>query len=228
VPSSINVTVENITVGENAVINIETPTDLLGNVTVNVDGDNYTVPVSGGKGTLVLDNLDVGPHTVDVIFDGSDKYEPTSNSTTFNVDKVEFSGDDIKVIDQGNGTVVVIVPDNATGNITVKVGNNTYTAPINNGTATIDLNNETPGHKEIEIIYSGDDNHDNATTTSSVTIPKLDAPISISVEDILVGDKAIVNVTLPDDATGNVTIEIDGKKYTAPVIDGIATFELDN
>ena len=225
-PSDINVSVENINFGENAVINVETPDDLLGNVTVTVDGKDYIVPVSGGKGTLVVPGLSAGPHSVEVVFNGSDKYESDSDSASFNVAKAELSPDDIKVIDKGNNTIVVVVPNNATGNVTVKIGNNTYNATVKDGIATITLDNETPGQKEIEIIYSGDDNYDNATVNATVTVYKVQTPISINVDDIRVGDNALVKVNLPSDATGSVTIEIDGKSYTAPVVNGVATFEV--
>ena len=33
-------------------------------------------------------------------------------------------------------------------------------------------------------------------------------------------------MTLPDDATGRVTIEVEGKRYTAPVKDGVAVFKI--
>ncbi|WP_405269255.1 Ig-like domain repeat protein, partial [Methanobrevibacter sp.] len=228
VPSSINVTVDDITVGENAVINVETPKDLCGNVTVSIDGENYTVPVSNGKGTLVVPDLAVGDHTVDVTFDGCKKYEPAENSTTFTVSKATTDESDIKVIDQGNGTVVVVVPDNATGTVEIKVGDNTYNATVENGMAVIDLVNETPGTYDIEVIYSGDENHTVANTTGTATIPKLATPIDVAVENIKVGDKEIIVVTVPDDAKGNVTIEIDGVKYTEEIKNGKATFEIEN
>ena len=44
-------------------------------------------------------------------------------------------------------------------------------------------------------------------------------------DDINVGDTAVVTVTLPKDAKGTVTIEINGKSYTADVVDGVAIFK---
>ena len=226
VPSTVNVTVDDITVGDKAVINVETPEDVCGNVTVSVDGQNYTVFVSGGKGTLVVPDLDVGPHTVDVIFEGCKKYEPSNNTAQFNVNKINTTGSDIKVVDQGNGTVVVVVPDNANGTVEIKVGNNTYNATVENGVATITLDNETPGTHDIEVTYSGDDTHEGASTNATATIPKITTPISVDVDDCKVGDTAVVTVNVPEDATGNVTIEVDGVKYTSEIKDGKAVFEV--
>ena len=224
VPSTINVTAENITVGDKAVINVEVPVDVCGNVTVSVGGKNYTVPVSGGKGTLVIPNLPVGNYTVDAIFDGCKKYEPSNATTKFTVSKAKT--DDMQVIDQGNGTIAVVVGDNATGNVTVKVGNETYTAEVVNGTAIIPLVNNTPGKYDVEVIYSGDGTHEPQVADSTVTIPKYDTPITVDVDNCYVGDTAVVTVTLPENATGEVTIEINGKSYTAEVKDGKAVFNV--
>ena len=228
VASSVNVAVENITVGDKAVINVETPKDLCGNVTVSVDGANYTVFVSGGKGTLVVPDLDVGPHTVDVIFDGCKKYEPSDNSTTFNVNKVKTTESEIKVVNQGNGTVVVVVPNNATGNVTVKVGDKEFNATVVNGTAVVQLENVTPGTHEVEVIYSGDDNYDNITSKANVTAPKYDTPIEVEIGEAKEGEPVNITVRVPENATGNVTVNVGGKNYTVPIDNGEAKFTIDN
>ena len=228
VASSVNVTVENITVGDKAIINVETPEDLCGNVTVKVDDKDYTVFVSGGKGTLVVPGLDVGPHTVNVTFDGCKKYEPSNNTATFNVNKVALNENDMKVVDQGNGTVVVVLPGNATGNVTIKVGDKEFNATVVNGTAVIQLENVTPGTHEVEVIYSGDSTYNSTTTTANVTAPKYDSPMNITVSEIKSGENGTVTVKLPENATGIVIVTIDGKQYPGEVINGTAVVKVEN
>ena len=223
VPSSVTVKVDNITYGEDAVIEVTGPVDATGNVTVTVDGKNYTAEMSNGKATVIVPGLEAGNHTVDVVYSGDDKYASNSTSTEVEVSKDVIDPDDIKVIDQGNGTVVVVVPENATGNITIKVGDKNYTAPIVNGTAVVTVDNSTPGTHDVEVIYSGDENTDGTSTTSKVTVPKYDTPMSVTVENIKAGDNAIITVNVPDRAAGNVTIEIDGVTYTGEIKSGKAT-----
>ena len=225
VASSVTVNVDNITVGDVAVVNITVPADATGNVTVEIDGvGTYTVPVAGGSGVLVVKDLKVDTYTVKVTYNGDGKYLPNNNETTFKVSKVD--SDDIKVVDQGNGTVVITVPGED-GNVTVKVGNDTYNVTVVNGTAVVTLNNATPGEHEIEVIYSGDENHNGTSTNSTVNIPKYDTPMSIEVSDGKVGEKVKVTVNVPGNATGNVTIEINGKKYTKEITDGKAVFDVE-
>ena len=227
VKADISVEVDDITVGDNAVINITVPEDLLGNVTVSVDGENHTVSVSGGHGTLVLSDVGVGNHTVDVVFDGSEKYEPAGNSTEFRVSKEDITPE-IVVVDQGNGTVVVVVPGNATGNVTITVDNKTFEAPVVNGTAIVTLENVTPGKQNITVIYSGDGNHTNGTVNSTAVIPKLTTPIGVNVTDIKVGENATLIITVPENATGNVTVRIDGQTYTGEIVNGKANITVEN
>ena len=228
VPSSVDVKVGNITYGEDAVIEVTGPEDATGNVTVTIDGKNYTAEMSNGKATVVVPGLEAGNHTVEVAYSGDDKYAPNSTSAEVEVSKDAMDPDDIKVIDYGNGTVEVVVPEDATGNITITVDGKNYTAPIVNGTAVVQLDNVTPGEHSVDVIYSGDDNYDGVSTNANVTAPKKSTPISVTVEDSKVGDKSTVKVTVPKDATGNVTVTIDGKSYTAPIKDGVAVIEIDN
>ena len=63
---------------------------------------------------------------------------------------------------------MVVVGDNATGNVTVKVDVEVYNAVVN-GTAVVTIdNNVTPGTHEVEIVYSGDDTHNATSTTTNI------------------------------------------------------------
>ena len=188
-----------------------------------VEYKEYTVAVSGGNGEIVIEGLPVGDYVVSVKYNGDSKYLTAENTTTFKVSPLHT---DLEIIDQGNGTVVVIVPGNATGNITIEVENQTYTGPVINGTAIINLTNVTPGVHNITVIYSGDDTHEPTVENATASIPKLFAPISVEAHDIYVDDVEVVIVTVPKNATGAVTIEINGVEHSAPVKDGKAVFNV--
>lgn len=159
------------------------------------------------------------------MYNGDEKYLPAVNTTIFTVSKATTPMD---VVDQGNGTIVVTVPENATGNVTVKVGNETYAAEVVDGKAVITLENTTPGKHDVKVVYSGDNDYSSNSTQLVADIPKYSTPISVEVEDISVGDVEVVTVTLPEKATDNVIIEINGKEYTTSVENGKAVFEVPN
>jgi len=241
-PSFVIPTVSNIHVGENANIHLIVPTDATGNVTVIINSDEFTfnlnngalgavyvegkeyiVAVSGGNGELVISGLPKGEYSVRVIYNGDNKYLPSENATIFTVSKQDTQMD---VIDQGNGTIKVILPDDATGNVTVDDGKNKYVVEVVNGTAVINLNDTTPGKHDVTVEYSGDGDYSSNKTTISVDIPKYSTPISVDVSNIKVGETEVVTVTLPKEATGSVTIEINGKEYTVNVENGKAIFRV--
>ena len=219
-----------ITYGESEVITLNVPADATGNVTLTINGDEYTlsddgligakaniytVAVSGGIGIITISGLPEGEYTVNARYNGDDKYFAVTNSTTFRVTKSEST---IDIVDQGNGTIFVTVNDvNATGNVTVKLGNETYVATVENGTAWITLENATPGVHDITVTYSGDSQHSSKTVESTVVIPKYDSPMIVDVNNIDVGETLNVEITLPEGATGNVTVEIDGEEYPATI-----------
>ncbi|WP_296789228.1 Ig-like domain repeat protein [uncultured Methanobrevibacter sp.] len=221
-PVDVNVTKD----GQTATITVTVPENATGNVTVTIDGHEYPGTIENGKAVVTVDNLTPGDKTVIVEYSGDDNYASNYTISNFTIDQPKVDSD-VKVIDQGNGTIVVVVGDNATGNVTVTVDGQNYTAEVINGTAVVTLDNVTPGTHDIEVIYSGDDTHSNATANATIDVSKRSTPISIDVENIKVGDKAVIKVNVAKDCDGNVTIEIDGKKYTEIVTDGVATFEIE-
>ena len=243
VESFVIVEAHDIYVGDLEVIRLTVPADATGNVTVIIDGEKYnfvlsngilsavasgnmdkfTVAVSGGYGELVLSGLPKGEYIVSVMYNGDEKYWPCLNSTDFVVLQKET---EMKVVDQGNGTVVVILPEGAEGNVTIEIDGQNYTANVTNGTAVINLVNATPGEHNITVIYSGDGNHSEATTDSTVVVPKRQTPLSVDVSDIYVGDSEIVTVHVPAGATGMVFIEINGIEYNTTIIDDKAVFNV--
>ena len=222
----INITVSEAKEGEPFTITVELPEDATGDVIVSVGGKDYPGIIKEGKAVVSVENVSDGDHTIAVEYLGDENYKGNYSTSNVTVETAK-SVPDVKVIDHGNGTVVVVVGDNATGNVTVTVDGQNYTAEVINGTAVVTLDNVTPGTHDIEVIYSGDDTHSNATANATIDVSKRSTPISIDVENIKVGDKAVIKVNVAKDCDGNVTIEIDGKKYTEKVTDGVATFEIE-
>ena len=231
-----------IYVGEIEAITLSVPADATGTVTVVVDGEEYVftlnqgtigaqyvpgkkyhVAIANGTGELVLSGLPKGEYIVSVKYNGDDKYSQVSNVTSF---KVLKKGTDMSIFDQGNGTVVVVLPDDATGNVTVNVGGKTFVSNVTDGIAVINMDGVPPGEYEITATYSGDGNYNSTTENATVVIPKRAIPISVTVQDIYVGDTEVVTVTVPKGATGKIAIEIDAKEYTAPIKNGKATFHV--
>ena len=214
--------------GGDTVINVTGPAGT--NVTVNVDGVNYTVTVGDdGKGNLTLNNLTAGPHKVTANFTGDDNHTGKSVSEEFNVPK---QTPDIQVIVPENITpgspanVTVVVGDNATGNVIVTIDNVPTMVKVTNGTVVVPIPTDKPGAHNITVQYAGDDNYaaPGNVTKANYTVDKHGADIVI--KDPVVNDDNSVVVVVemnPSDATGNVTVSLaNGTNFTVPLKDGKA------
>ena len=225
-----NATVANITVGQPAVVNVTLPADATGNVTVKIGNITKTFGITGGNNSFIVIGVPVGEHNVTVIYNGNEKYDRVNVTGKIKVSPVNTTEGNFIVQDLGNGTVIVYVPQNATGNITIKIGTNNFTENITEGKAVINLTGMVPGVYNSTIVYSGDENHNNVSFNATLHINKYVTPISVVGQDAVVGGKAIITVTVPKGVLNNVTIEIDGKKYNMTVnpTTGVAVFEIYN
>ena len=216
-------TINNVTSSNITVTNL--PKDASGNVTVTVDGKNYTGEVKNGTAIITIPPLTPGNHNITTTYEGDDKYAPTTNTTSV-ISKVGI--DNMTVIpsdnlnDVDNGTITVELPKDATGNVTINIDGKNYTGEVENGTVIITIPPLSPGNHNITTTYSGDDKYAPMSKNSTV-VSKQDINSNVTVdipESMTHGENSTITIDLPEDATGNVTISIDGKNYTGIVVNG--------
>ena len=173
-PSTVVVTADDIYVGEDAIINIVVgPNGVSGNVTVTVDGKNYTVRIDDeGKATLIVPDLKAGQKDVHVYYNGTEKYLPSENSTSFNVLKltppVNIDAPEIYIGE--DGVITVTVPNDATGTITIEIEGERYAAEIKDGKAIFIVPGLQLGVHDIKVHYSGDDKYLPANATGAIKV----------------------------------------------------------
>uniref|UniRef100_UPI00386F8C66 zinc ribbon domain-containing protein n=1 Tax=Methanobrevibacter sp. TaxID=66852 RepID=UPI00386F8C66 len=116
------VEVENITVGETAVINIKLNDDIDGTVNIIVDGEEYPVDIAGGVGQLNVTDLPASDYTVTAKFPANLKYKDAKNKTVFNVAKKDAGLNITPITDANIGDKVNITVDSETdGALSIKV-----------------------------------------------------------------------------------------------------------
>jgi len=225
VSSSVIVDVGDIVVGEDAVIGVSVPDIVSGVVNVTVNGRSYNVAIVDGKGVLIISNLAAGNYNVNVKYGGDDKYLPSSNSANFTVSKVSSSVIvSVKDIVVGEDAVIgVSVPGIVSGVVNVTVNGRSYNVAIVDGKGVLIISNLAAGDYDVNVNYAGDNKYVASSNSTKFTISKLPSSVLVNVKDIVVGEDAVVNVVLPDDANGNVTITVNGKNYVAVVKYGVAS-----
>ena len=222
--STTTVNVSDIKVGEDAVISIAVPEITSGVVSVTVGDAIYNVAVVDGKGTLTLSGLASGSYDVVAKFNGDDKYLASEDSAKFNVTKLASTTtvnvSDIKV---GEDAVISIaVPEITSGVVSVTVGDAIYNVAVVDGKGTLTLSGLASGSYDVVAKFNGDDKYLASEDSAKFNVTKLASTIDIAVDNIKVGENAVISVALPEDATGEVIISVNGKNYTVMTKYGMA------
>ena len=236
-----NVTVEKATITVNIVASDVTyPADVVVYVVADVDGKyNFTIGTTteeidleaGVAKELKYPGLSAGTYDITVACAESENYAAVTQSANVTVNKVENTNITVEATSPvvgDNATVSVTLPADATGNVTVTLGNETYTAEVINGTASVTIPTDTVGNYTATVSYSGDDNY--APASSEVSI-------RVKVQGVIIAENIKRGVNSPYDyyatlvdADGNpvngveLTFTINGKTYKATTNEsGIAT-----
>ena len=190
-----------------------------GVITLKLNNETYTADIINGTATFDIDVLPNGVYTLEYSINMDNVYNPASNSSNLTVvafkTNITANASDIKVGE--DAIITVTVDSDATGTITV----NNETKEIKNGAATFTISDLGEGNYTYEVTYSGDNKYTKETAEVKFEVSKVsDYEFEASADDIKVGQDAIIEVTLPRDATGNVSI--NGK--SAKVENGSAKF----
>ena len=214
------INVNDVCLGDNVSISISGLNEsATGNITISIDDlEPVTIDV---KGTYNISTLGAGVHTVKVLYSGDDTFSANETSETFNVFTIALEKYDIDY--NSDADVVAILPDGAEGMLGIIVDDKDHIdAQVINGSATFKLSNLTPGNHTLSMVYQGTPIGLHADVNITV-IPKI-----TPVEDLNTVDNTI-SLDLPSDATGNLTITIDGNTtIVVPVVNGTAAYPVEN
>ena len=183
------------------------------------DAGNLTF-ISHFSGIVSVDNKGIvtavgeGSSFITVRFDGNDKYVSSSATISVTVSKVAFDPE----ITVNDTNVAVSVPENATGGMTLAIGNETFVAYIKYSIASFDLSDVPPGDYNTTITYYGDEKYARFEVVYPISIEN---KFILSVDDLIKyyggPERFVVNITdrkFNPIANANVIIYINDQNYT--------------
>ena len=231
--ANLKINVEDITFGENGLVIITLPSDIDGSiVTVNVNGKVYPVDIENGFGKLPLRELDAGDYTISAVFAGNDKYLPGVSNALLTVSKADPALN-VLISDVGydgvfniNVALTGVDAIGLNGNVIVTVNNKDYSVNIVNGKGTAVGVKLAAGTYAFAAAWAGNDNYNAVGDSGKFSVAKVDSIIDVAVSDIKVGEDAVISVKLLSDATGSVTVTVNGKDYTETVVNGVANVKV--
>ena len=200
--------------------------------TLYLGDDKGTFWIIGSDGK-VLDSYNFGSAIVGI--PAMDKtgniYIGTKNTFYVLTSKMESNiSVDVQNINVGdNATIIATLPANATGNVTFTVNNKEYIVAIENGSAKLNVENLLSGTYEVLVRFMGDNNYLPGENNASFIVSKVPTNMNIAVDNINVGEDAVINITLPNEISNElVSVTIDGKSYTVLINNGKGSLILSN
>ncbi len=195
-------------------------------VTLNEVVSNLTTN-SSGQISLSCDGIDPGDYVAKIKFNGDDTYLPAEKSTDVIVEKVASSLDVVFAnIEVGQVAYInVTLNTTATGNVVLAFDKQNYTKAIENGKALFAISDLLAGNQTFKVIYGGDEFYKNSSVTKSIEVKKIDI-VDVQLPTSASQKQTTFSFDLPSDASGNVTLEINGDKYNTTVKNGKVNFNL--
>ncbi len=211
------------------VITLTLPSDATGTLTVNVNSKNYTQKVTDGRAIVNIPDLNPGTYTAHITYSGDNKYENINfKDEILNIDKlpssISVSAADINV---GDVALVNITTSTASGKVVVTVNKKDYNVTVTNYIGQLTISGLVEGNYNVTAKYLGDDTYADSVNTTAFSVLKVEVPIdneTVTIPDS--ADTTAYSINLPEDATGTLTVSVDGVPYTATLINGKATVNI--
>lgn len=195
--------------------------------------------VNRGIAELTYTPLKSGVRTISVVYDGTSRYESSRSSFKLIVyEKANYTyvtNTSIVIIPSSDGllddpTAVINLPNDASGTVTLTINGADYKSEMVNGVAKIRLPDLTDGVYLYVISYSGDAQYSPFTANGTFNVTKSHSEINESEDSRIpidfpstfgrIPSGSLVPIDLPDDATGTVTLTVNGNSYDYIVENG--------
>ncbi|MBE6510493.1 MAG: hypothetical protein E7Z74_04405 [Methanobrevibacter millerae] len=199
--------------------------DTTGSVTIDAKVRNYTSKLNKGQAIVDITSLGDGNFTLIASYPGDGRYNPVNGliDVEVKVNKSKTSPEiliDVDDTNVGNPVNVVVTVVNATGNVTITVGDYENTVVLANSVAHISISDLPAGDYKVTVLYNGDDNYLVDDKTASFSVLKLNSTMDVSFDD----EK--ITVKLPKDATGVVTVTANDTVLSSNITYGQAIVDV--
>ena len=199
--------------------------------TVHIGQYSKDVTVSGGVGSVNF-ALPAGPYTAAVESKTNSSFR---NSTTFNVLSIGKTTPQITInalINQNNVSITVNLPiDINNENVTVTLNNNNgREVTLTNGSAIVEYIDLEDGDYSYTVTYAGNDDYNGVSDTKTFTIsnenPSQTQSLTVTVDDVIYPNEAVVTVKSSVDGVYIVSVNGTVKEVTVDGGIGTAAFAL--
>ncbi|MDO5861068.1 Ig-like domain repeat protein, partial [Methanobrevibacter sp.] len=173
-----------------------------------INNKTYNITSKNGLASLKLYNLSNGIYDVTVFMD-EDEYEFNEINSQFVIDMDDLPEINTNIVMSDADVTVNIDAGNAEGSVVVIIDGAYAIVNLDKGRANYTIKDIAPGNHSI-IIYDGLSSY---FKSEVFTIPKKESSIELVVNNTKVGEKSTILVEVTPEATGIVSIDINGTDY---------------
>ena len=235
--NTVNIQAEPVKIyyGDDQNITLKFNKAITGLLNITINNKTYDRIKVDNTGLFVYTHKDIlteGNYSVNIVLYNDENTVHGLGSTELIVSKVKdydfipIMPADAKV---GKNKISFELPSDATGNITIFLGENNSTIDVSNNTEIV-IDGFVEGNNIVKIIYSGDNRYVNKTINRIVTAEKLEINLNNYLIFTPPSGNGVASYTfnLPTDAMGNITANINGKNYTQSLKNGNAIINIDD
>ena len=223
--------------GDNETITVTIAGDATGTITVTVGGDQIgnviTITEVTDEDKVFTFNItkpDGGVYDdLRVIYSGDNNYAARTLEGEFTVSPIDpnVTEDSPDIVYGADETITITVPEGASGTITVTVTNSTGGIVVNareltigEDDLTVTITKPNVDNYTISIDYSGCANYTAKHIDGEFKVTKASNEITVVPTNITYGQTETITVTVPEGATGSVTITVGSYTDTQEISEG--------
>ena len=166
--AGLEVTVKDITYGENATLLIKINENATGEVTYSFKNEILPVSLSKGMANIILNGLTAGTYSIAVTFDGDSKFSSDEMNVTFRVKAKDalVEAPEIGIVKTGD-EIIIKFPSDAKGSVILSTNKANYTFEVKDGKAIVKIPDLANGNFQYSLIYTGDGNYSSKTIVNA-------------------------------------------------------------
>ena len=205
--------------GEDVTITVTVDENAEGAVGVTVDGETYEVQLVNGTGSVVVSGLNAGKYDIFAEYYGDMIYTPATAVSTVVVNKAD-SYVDVSVEDSVYGEDVILnITSSVPGYVAIIIDGR-YTIGYVDGEVSLELSNIAVGDHDVSVVFIGDVNYKSSQANTTFTVDKAESDVTVNIP-VVGEDYVIISTIFENDATGEVTVTVNGESVTAELVNGL-------
>ena len=207
-------------------ISVRSFENVTGQIILFIDGEYYGAAVLNTEDNIDFDDLSYGEHTYSVTYSGN--FPEASKSGTFTKEYYFSFYLNKNLYSYGENVVVTVdMNEYAQGNLSLKLGDKIY-YPVSSEFTFHGLNAKfiisdlEIGDYNISVMFAGEGHVSSRNASFTVNGYSIVAP-----QSMFYGDDEYISLKLPKNATGNLTVTVDGENFAnVKLKDGYANVSL--